>query len=238
MSSRWRPTTLRTTVWPEPVDPDRLVVGVDVPVQQQRRLEPPGEPVQGLESLVRRILAVTGAPRRRVREQHVHAAPVPQLPPARPARQRAGPPGLLARRVLVGAIAVAAAAAEPGQAKAGHVHHGPLGADRAGGPGRPGRAARPGASAPRARCGSRTRRDRGCRVRTRAARRARSSGSPGSRREGRRRRRSAGPRAPPPRPRTGRCPPRRTPRGREPHHRSYWGRPGQTGPGRGQEAAE
>ena len=139
MSSRWRPTTLRTIGVPEPVVPDRLVVGVDVPVQQQRRLEPPGEPVQGLESLVRRILAVTGAPRRRVREQHVHAAPVPQLPPARPARQRAGPPGLLARRVLVGAIAVAAGAAEPGDAKIGHVHHRPVGVDRAGGPGRPGR---------------------------------------------------------------------------------------------------
>jgi hypothetical protein len=62
---------------PELVDPDRLVVGVDVPVQQQRRPEPPGQPVQGLESLVWRILAVTDTPRRRVREQHVHAAPVP-----------------------------------------------------------------------------------------------------------------------------------------------------------------
>src|SRR5262249_61215550 len=116
----------------------RLGVGVDVPVQQQRRPEPPGEPVHGLEPLVRRILAVTDPPRRRVREQHVHAAPIPELPPTHPARQRAGPPGLLARRVLVGAIAGAAGKAPAGGAETRPPAPPPGRAARAARPARPG----------------------------------------------------------------------------------------------------
>src|SRR5215467_14613309 len=86
-------------------------VEVDMPVQQQGGLEPRGEPVHRGEPLMRRVVAVPGARRRRVSEQHIDAAPVMEPAPPGAPGQGAGTPGLLPLGVLVGPGAVAAGAA-------------------------------------------------------------------------------------------------------------------------------
>src|SRR5262245_36086435 len=97
----------------EPVAAGRRAVGVDMPVRQQDGLEPRGEPARRAEPLMRRVVAVPGARRWRVGEQHVDAVAVPEPAPPGTPGQGAGTPGLLPLGVLVGAFAVAAAAAQP-----------------------------------------------------------------------------------------------------------------------------
>ena len=109
-----------------------------VTVQQRRGLERGDQAGQRLEPAVRRVVAVADAARRRMGEQHVDAAAVPLPAPPRPAAQRPGAPGLLPVGVLVRAVAVAQAPAEPGHPQAGHVDDPAVGVDGAVRPGRPG----------------------------------------------------------------------------------------------------
>src|SRR5215831_12700297 len=83
----------------------RHAVGVDMPVQKQGGLEPCGEPAQRAESLMRRVVALPGTRRRRVGEQYIDAAPVPDPAPPGTPGQGTGAPGLLPLGVLVGAVA-------------------------------------------------------------------------------------------------------------------------------------
>jgi hypothetical protein len=76
---------------------------------------------------------------RAARGAAIDAAPVLEPAPLGTPGQGAGTPGLLPLGVLVGAFAVAAAAAQPGQAQPGRVHDALLGADGALRPRRRGR---------------------------------------------------------------------------------------------------
>ena len=77
----------------DPVPAGRQAVRVDVPVQHKGGLEARGEPAQRAEPLMRRVFALPGAGRRRVREQYIDAAAVPEPAPSGAPGQGAGPPG-------------------------------------------------------------------------------------------------------------------------------------------------
>ena len=82
-------------------------------VQVPRGLEPLEHGVQGVDALVRLVVAVAEAEGWRVGEQYVD-----RPTPPRPAEESSRPAVVLALGVLVGARLVAHAAAEPGDAQA------------------------------------------------------------------------------------------------------------------------
>src|ERR1700757_4471847 len=95
---------------------------VRVPVQQHGRPQRPHQPVQRPESAVHRVIVVVAdATWRRVRDQHVDLAAIAQPAPARRGAQPRGPARKLGGGVLVGARAVAGAAAEPRYPQPGYV---------------------------------------------------------------------------------------------------------------------
>ena len=135
--------TLHTTVRPRVVCRTGTPYRMHVAVQQHRRADGGGQPVQRSEPAVRRIVAVPDTARRGMGDQHIDppAVALPAPPGRRPQRECAA--GLLPIGVLVGAVAVAQAPAEPGHPQAGRVDDAPVGVHRAVRPRRPGRHARP-----------------------------------------------------------------------------------------------
>jgi hypothetical protein len=104
--------------------------GMHVTVQEQRRREAHDELSVGYEPLVRRVVPVADTAGWRVREQHVDASVIAAPAPASDGCEPPGPPALLALRVLVRALRVAKAAAEPGQAKTSDVDDSTVGVHR------------------------------------------------------------------------------------------------------------
>src|SRR5579875_3089574 len=92
-----------------------FAVWMDVAVQQQRRLQPGHQPVQPAEPDVWRVVPVTDAERRRVRDEDVDRLLRPVSPPAFGHREPRGASRELTVRVLVRAVAVPPATAESGQ---------------------------------------------------------------------------------------------------------------------------
>ena len=94
-------------------------VGVDVTVQEQRRLEPIHETGQGVEADVSRVGGVVAPARWCVGQHDVDGVTVAPLTPAGGDEQPGRPPPLLALGVLVGPIAVAHRTTEAGHAETG-----------------------------------------------------------------------------------------------------------------------
>src|SRR4051794_28960633 len=109
----------------------RGVVGMDVSMKEERRLDAPDEVGQACEAPVGGVVGITKPSWWRVRHHDIDRAAIAPASPPRSRAQAPGSAGLLSFGVLVRSVAVPQATTEARHTEPGYIDHPPVGVDRA-----------------------------------------------------------------------------------------------------------